>query len=85
MKTLSLAGALILLALMSQAAPEPGPRPASATTAASSRTSFHWTTGPPVLRAAPADGEDWLSVKDPSVVRHNDAWHLFFILRGGGV
>ena len=85
MKTLSLAAALMLLASMSRAAAEAGPRPESAAPAASLRVPFKWTSGLPVLRAALADGEDWLSVKDPSVVRHNDAWHLFFILRGGGV
>lgn len=80
--TASLAASCMLLAWMSQGAPASGPPPTSTATVVPLRAPFKWTTGLPVLRAAPADGEDWLSVKDPSIVRHNDAWHLFFTLRG---
>lgn len=45
-------------------------------------TSFRWTAGPPVLQPAPAAGENWHSVKDPSVVRVGDLWHLFVTVRG---
>jgi hypothetical protein len=43
---------------------------------------FQWTAGPPVLQATHAGGEDWISVKDPSIVRYNDRWHLFCTVRG---
>lgn len=43
---------------------------------------FQWATGNPVLRPAPVDGEDWVSVKDPSIVYYNDMWHLFITVRG---
>lgn len=46
------------------------------------RESFRWTTGRPVLRAAPSDGEEWISVKDPSLVRYKGQWHLFCTVRG---
>lgn len=45
-------------------------------------TAFRWTVGPPVLHPAPAGGENWHSVKDPSIVRHNGRWHLFVTVRG---
>src|SRR5688500_9529643 len=45
-------------------------------------SSFRWTLGPPVLGAAPVDGEDSHSVKDPSIVRHDGKWHLFVTVRG---
>jgi len=43
---------------------------------------FQWTTGPPVVRAVSAGGEDWISVKDPSLVRYDGRWHLFCTVRG---
>jgi hypothetical protein len=43
---------------------------------------FRWKTGPPFLQAANVGGEDWISVKDPTVVRHRNRWHLFYTLRG---
>lgn len=43
---------------------------------------FKWVASQPVLQAAQADGENWISVKDPSVVRHKDSWHLFCTVRG---
>jgi hypothetical protein len=43
---------------------------------------FKWITGPPILQAAPADGQDWLSIKDPSVIQFNGRWHLFCTVRG---
>jgi hypothetical protein len=43
---------------------------------------FTWTTAKPVVHALPSGGEDWISVKDPSVVRFNGRWHLFCTVRG---
>lgn len=45
-------------------------------------TRFEWVASQPVLSAAPAGGEEWISVKDPSIVRHEDRWHLFCTVRG---
>jgi hypothetical protein len=45
-------------------------------------TSFRWTASPPVLHPAPAGGENWHSVKDPSIVHHDGRWHLFVTVRG---
>ncbi|MDH4241377.1 MAG: non-reducing end alpha-L-arabinofuranosidase family hydrolase [Phycisphaerae bacterium] len=44
--------------------------------------SFNWITTPPVLEPMEIDGEKWLSVKDPSIVRYKDRWHLFCTVRG---
>jgi hypothetical protein len=46
------------------------------------RGDFRWETGPPFLQATRLGGEDWIAVKDPSVVRHQGQWHLFYTLRG---
>lgn len=43
---------------------------------------FQWTTGRAVLKAVKTGGEDWISVKDPSIVRYRDFWHLFCTVRG---
>ena len=43
---------------------------------------FRWATGPPILQAVPSDGEAWKSVKDPSIVRYENRWHLFCTVRG---
>jgi hypothetical protein len=43
---------------------------------------FRWSYGAPVLEARAAGGWDWLSVKDPSIVRYEDKWHLFCTVRG---
>lgn len=44
--------------------------------------SFNWIASPPVLEPTEVDGENWLSVKDPSIVRYKDRWHLFCTVRG---
>lgn len=44
--------------------------------------SFRWITAAPVVRPKPSAGEDWISIKDPSIVRHEDRWHLFCSARG---
>ncbi len=43
---------------------------------------FRWSCGPPVLEARAVGGWDWISMKDPSIVRHGDRWHLFCTVRG---
>src|SRR4030042_1671345 len=43
---------------------------------------FSWSYGPPVLEARGVDGVQFISVKDPSIVRHGDKWHLFCTARG---
>lgn len=43
---------------------------------------FRWSYGPPVVKARAAGGWNWVSVKDPSIVRHGDKWHLFCTVRG---
>jgi hypothetical protein len=43
---------------------------------------FRWVTSPPVLEPMEVDGEDWLSVKDPSIIRYKGKWHLFCTVRG---
>ena len=43
---------------------------------------FRWTTGAPVIEPAIIDGEEWLSVKDPSFVQYGGKWHLFCTVRG---
>jgi hypothetical protein len=43
---------------------------------------FRWTYGPPVLEAGAVDGVEFISVKDPSIVRQGDRWHLFCTVRG---
>lgn len=43
---------------------------------------FRWTYGPPVLEARAVDGVEFISVKDPSIVRSGDKWHLFCTVRG---
>jgi hypothetical protein len=35
-----------------------------------------------VVQAAPVDGEKWVSVKDPSLLRYKGHWHLFCTVRG---
>ena len=43
---------------------------------------FSWTASEPLLTPAPTDGENWHSIKDPTVVRHDGRWHLFCTVRG---
>lgn len=43
---------------------------------------FRWSYGPPVLEARAVDGVEFISVKDPSIVRYGDRWHLFCTVRG---
>ena len=42
----------------------------------------HWSYGPAAVEARAVGGWEWVSVKDPSVVRYGDRWHLFCTVRG---
>jgi len=43
---------------------------------------FRWAYGTPVSEARVVDGVEFISVKDPSIVRFGDKWHLFCTVRG---
>ncbi|MGE5296114.1 MAG: hypothetical protein ACM3VT_14925, partial [Solirubrobacterales bacterium] len=43
---------------------------------------FRWSYGPPVVEARAVDGVEFVSMKDPSIVRSGDKWHLFCTVRG---
>ncbi|QDV23721.1 non-reducing end alpha-L-arabinofuranosidase family hydrolase [Aureliella helgolandensis] len=47
---------------------------------------FEWSVSPPLLSVDPerlpaSPSHPWLAVKDPSIVRHENRWHLFCTLR----
>ena len=46
---------------------------------------FQWKVSPPILAVSqdhlPKSEQPWIAVKDPSVVRYGDKWHLFCTLR----
>ncbi|MCU0914429.1 MAG: hypothetical protein MUC88_07710 [Planctomycetes bacterium] len=41
-----------------------------------------WTCGAPLVAARAVDGVEFISMKDPSIVRDGDNWHLFCTVRG---
>lgn len=43
---------------------------------------FTWVASQPLVHAQEAGGEKWHSIKDPSIVRFNNRWHLFCTVRG---
>ena len=43
---------------------------------------LYWTASAPLVQSVNTGGELWISVKDPSIVRYNDRWHLFCTVRG---
>ncbi|GIX02220.1 MAG: hypothetical protein KatS3mg112_1157 [Thermogutta sp.] len=44
---------------------------------------FHWVVGPPIVAARESTPEmTYFSIKDPSVIRFKDCWHLFCTVRG---
>lgn len=43
---------------------------------------FHWEAGPPVVTPRDVGGISVYSIKDPSIVRYQDRWHLFCTIRG---
>ena len=42
---------------------------------------FRWTVSPPLVAPAQRPQDPCYSIKDPTVVRHNDRWHLFCTIR----
>jgi hypothetical protein len=65
---------VILLALAAPVAVAAGPKALSG--------EFAWTYAAPVLEARAVAGVQFISVKDPSLVRYGDKWHLFCTVRG---
>jgi hypothetical protein len=55
---------------------------AGAATSQTRAKDFAWSYGPAALEARAVDGVEFISVKDPSIVRHGDKWHLFCTVRG---
>ena len=43
---------------------------------------FGWTVSPPLVCPLDRPGDQTYSVKDPTVVRYKDQWHLFCTIRG---
>jgi hypothetical protein len=43
---------------------------------------FRWQTGEPVVLPADVPGDETYSIKDPSIVRYQERWHLFCTIRG---
>lgn len=73
---------IILLVLFSALCPAQKISTGVTSTDTLSADSFNWITTAPVLEPTEVDGEDWLSVKDPSIVRYKGKWHLFCTVRG---
>jgi len=71
MKSSCYAIALLLVAGVAIAA-EPG----------SLSSEFSWRYAAPVLETRAVEGVEFISVKDPSLVRFGDKWHLFCTVRG---
>src|SRR2546423_15447013 len=42
---------------------------------------FRWTVSPPLVAPVERPEDPCFSVKDPTVVRYNDHWHLFCTIR----
>lgn len=42
---------------------------------------FRWTVGPPLVSAAARTENPSVSMKDPTIVRYEDRWHLFCTIR----
>jgi hypothetical protein len=58
------------------------PLPAAIAPAEDLPRQFAWRTGPPLVSARPLDGDEKHAIKDPSVVYHDNRWHLFCTVRG---
>ena len=43
---------------------------------------FAWTASAPLVQPEDREGDHYYSIKDPSIVRYNDRWHLFVSVRG---
>ncbi len=48
----------------------------------SNSSNFEWITQKPLIESDSFGEEDWIAMKDPSLVKYNDTWHLFCTLRG---
>ncbi len=65
---------LIIMAALTPVLAGPEPRISSG--------DFRWTCGASMLQAAAVEAVEFISVKDPSIVRDGDKWHLFCTVRG---
>ncbi|MGD1893459.1 MAG: non-reducing end alpha-L-arabinofuranosidase family hydrolase [Cyclobacteriaceae bacterium] len=45
-------------------------------------SNFTWTTGAPIIDTDQFGEDEWIAIKDPSIVRYDDRYHLFCTLRG---
>ncbi len=80
---IGLFGLVILGAMgMLMAAPDEAARPAAVAGGALPAPPFQWTSGPPLQSPVDHPGMSCYSVKDPTIVRHGDRWHLFTTIRG---
>ncbi|MCD6288481.1 MAG: family 43 glycosylhydrolase, partial [Candidatus Hydrogenedentes bacterium] len=43
-----------------------------------------WTVGKPIFKAGPVGTFDDIAVKDPSIVRYGDNWHMFYTSKSSG-
>ncbi|MEM6842244.1 MAG: non-reducing end alpha-L-arabinofuranosidase family hydrolase [Bacteroidota bacterium] len=43
---------------------------------------FEWTTGAPIINTDQFGEDEWIAIKDPSIVHYGDRYHLFCTLRG---
>ncbi|MEM7698341.1 MAG: non-reducing end alpha-L-arabinofuranosidase family hydrolase [Verrucomicrobiota bacterium] len=43
---------------------------------------FAWTVGEPFIRTRDFNDDEWIAIKDPSIVQYEGTWHLFCTLRG---
>lgn len=75
--TLLLGLALALSAAPAHSSPVTAPPEPGATAAAALPDNFQWSSSGQVITPQPAPGQDIVSVKDPSVIRHEGAWHVF--------
>lgn len=76
---------LCFLSMFAVARAQQPPKPNEPKTSSWASGEFKWKVSQPVLaidpKRLPQDGPPWISVKDPSVVRYQDRWHLFCTLR----
>lgn len=63
--------------------PAPTSQPDAPATADLPAGRFRWQASAPLAAPVPREGQDQVfSVKDPSIVRYKDRWHLFVSVRG---
>ena len=43
---------------------------------------FKWQSGLPLVSVKPTGGDDWHAIKDPTIVQHEERWHMFCTVRG---